>query len=91
MIPAAADHGARAGLALVGAHARAAVVSGTVTAEGKALSTLRAVAALAGIRVDPIVTDRGRRAWIVTRWHLTRQVDTLDELAGVLRQLGLKT
>jgi hypothetical protein len=61
-----------------------------VQAERKRLATLQAVAALQrGIRVDPIESDGGRRAYIVSRWSLTRQCDTLDEVGALLRRMGV--
>ena len=59
-------------------------------AVAKRASTLRALAALAGIRVDPIESDDGRRAYCVTRWNLTRQCNSIDELTEFLRQMGIE-
>ena len=53
--------------------------------DAKAVATLRAKAAVAGIRVDRIETDDGRDAFVVTRWAHTKQCDTLDDLTGFLR------
>lgn len=60
-------------------------------AERKRAAKLQAAAALAGVRVDPIEADDGRLAWIVTRWALTRQCETLDELAEFLQRMGITT
>lgn len=55
----------------------------------KEFRTLQAHAALAEIRVDPIDSDNGRRVYIVTRWALTKQCDSLDELRALLKRMGV--
>lgn len=56
----------------------------------KQVATLQAVAALSGIRVDPINNDDGGTAYVLTRWSLTKQCNTLDELRGLLRRMGIE-
>jgi len=55
----------------------------------KQVSTMQAVAALAGVRVDPIDGDDGHTVYVVSRWALTKQCNTLDELRGLLRRMGI--
>ena len=55
----------------------------------KQASTMQAVAALAGVRVDPIEGDDGRTVYIVSRWALTKQCNTLDELRVLLQRMGI--
>ncbi len=52
--------------------------------------TLQALAAMKGYRVDPIEADDGSTAYCVTRWALTRQCSTLDQLREVLDRMGVK-
>lgn len=64
--------------------------SASSDADRKAIATLRAVAALRGVRVDPIESDGGALVWIVTRWNLTRQCNTFSELRTFLKQMGIE-
>ena len=61
----------------------------TAEAERKQVATLQAVAAMAGVRVDPIEGDDGHTVYIVTRWNLTRQCNTLGDLRAFLRSMGI--
>lgn len=45
-----------------------------------------AVAAMAGITVVPIEADNGKRVYVVSRWALTKQIDSLDDLASWLER-----
>lgn len=54
---------------------------------GKRLATLRARAALAGVVLHAIVGDDGRPLYVLTRWHLTRELRTLDEVEAWLAQV----
>lgn len=53
----------------------------------KQFATLQARAALAGVTLAAIENDFGRPAYVVTRWALTRQLDTLDAVEHWLDQL----
>lgn len=44
----------------------------------KTLATLRARAALAGVTLYAIENDHGKTVYIVSKWALTRQLDSLD-------------
>jgi len=44
---------------------------------------------MAGVQVDPIGSDDGRQVFIVSRWNLTRQCDSLDELRELLQRMGV--
>ena len=46
----------------------------------KQLATLTARCALAGVTLIETTDDRGRPAYVVSRWALTRQLATLDDL-----------
>lgn len=61
----------------------------TNAAGAKQAATVQAKAALAGVRVDPIEGDNGRLVWIVTRWALTRECNTLDEVRAFLSRMGI--
>lgn len=58
--------------------------------QGKDAANLRALAALAGVRVDPINDDHGAPVWIVSRWSLTRQCNTLGEVRALLQRMGVR-
>lgn len=53
-------------------------------------ATVQAVAARAGVRVDAIPADDGGRVFIVSRWSLCRQCDTLDEVRELLLRMGIE-
>jgi hypothetical protein len=55
--------------------------------DGKLLATLRARAALAGITLYESTDDRDDRTYVVSRWALTRQLDSLDAVAAWLDQV----
>lgn len=48
----------------------------------KALYTLRAKCALAGIALHITEDDRGRPEYIVSQWSLTRSFNSVEELAA---------
>jgi hypothetical protein len=51
-------------------------------AQPKALDTLRARCALAGIALHITTDDRGRPLYIVSKWALTRSISGIEELAA---------
>ena len=55
----------------------------------KQAATLQAQAALAGVRVDPVEDDHGTLIWIVSKWSLTRQCETLGEVRELLARMGV--
>ena len=57
-------------------------------ASWKEFTTLQARAALRGFRLDRIEADAGGEAFIVTRWALTRELRTLEEVTAFLDQVG---
>ena len=59
------------------------------SAERKQLATLQAIAALAGVRVDPIEDDEGHTVYVITRWSLTAQRNTLDDVREFLQRMGI--
>jgi len=56
--------------------------------QDKTLSTLCAKAALAGVTLHVVENDDGQPAYVLSRWNLTRQLHSLDE---VQRWLDLLT
>ena len=50
----------------------------------KAFATLQARAALAGVVLHRASDDHGRAVYIVSRWSLTRQLDSLADAADWL-------
>lgn len=61
-----------------------------IAADYKLAATLQATAALAGVRVDPIETDDAGVVWIVSKWALTRECETLDEVRKLLARMGIE-
>lgn len=57
-------------------------------ADAKRLATLRARCALVGIALHAIEDDAGRPAYIASKWALTRQCSSLDEVEHLLRSIG---
>lgn len=58
----------------------------------KQYETLRARCALAGITLHQIETDYGKRAFIVSRWALTRELADLEAVGAWLEKVsGVKS
>lgn len=53
-------------------------------------STLIALAALAGFAVVQSEDDHGQRVYIVSRWAMARQLDSLAHLRAFLAQVGVQ-
>ena len=49
--------------------------------ERKRFNTLQAAAALSGITLHQLEDDHGAPIYIATRWAMTKQLSTLDEVA----------
>lgn len=62
--------------------------AGHLAVGSKVFATLQAQAALRGISVDE-TDDRGTPASIVRRWSCSFQCASLDEVNGLLRQMGV--
>lgn len=60
-------------------------------ADPKRFATLQAHAALAGVVLHQLDGDFGRPVYIATRWALTRQFDSLGEVALWLERVTGKT
>lgn len=59
-----------------------------MTAEaGKRFATIQARAALAGVTLHALDDDAGRTIYVLTRWHLTRQLEDLDDVERWLDML----
>jgi hypothetical protein len=54
----------------------------------KEYANLRAQAALQGATLHRIEDERGTEAYVVSKWHLTRQLPTLEAVAAWLDRLG---
>ncbi|OWQ83591.1 hypothetical protein CDN99_26025 [Roseateles aquatilis] len=54
----------------------------------KAFATLQASAALRGFRLDRVEADAAGEAYVITRWALTKQLQTLDDVRAFLAQIG---
>jgi hypothetical protein len=50
----------------------------------KRLETLRARAALAGVVLHAVENDAGQRTYILTKWALTRDLDSLEAVSAWL-------
>lgn len=56
--------------------------------EPKAVATLTARAALAGVVLHTVEDDAGNPLFIATKWSLTRQMGTVAEVDEFLQRLG---
>lgn len=54
----------------------------------KRVATAQARAALVGAVLTPSQDDHGRPCWLLSRWTLTREFTSLDELDRVLTSMG---
>ncbi|MEO8022098.1 hypothetical protein [Polaromonas sp.] len=53
----------------------------------KRYATMQARAALAGVTLQRIEDDRGREVFIVSRWAMTREIATLDDVEAWLARI----
>lgn len=56
--------------------------------DAKLIATLKAEAALCGVVLHTGVDDFGRPSFIATKWTLTRELHSADEVRELLRQIG---
>lgn len=61
-----------------------APIVGAEGPERKRLETVRAIAAISGITLHELEGDGGVPVYIATKWNLTRELQTLDEVAAWL-------
>lgn len=54
----------------------------------KKLATLQAQAALLGVALVPSTDDHDRPVYIASRWGLTRQLDSFEEVEAFLKRVG---
>lgn len=54
----------------------------------KRFATLQARAAMAGVALSRLDDDRGRPVFIASKWALTKQLDSLDEVSAFLTRIG---
>jgi hypothetical protein len=57
-------------------------------ARSKERATVIAEAALAGVVVTPIEDDRGRLVYLVMRWSMVRECESLGEVRALLQRMG---
>lgn len=57
-------------------------------AQAKRQATATARAALIGAIVTPSHDDRGQPTWLLSRWSLTREFASLDDLEALLTRMG---
>jgi hypothetical protein len=62
------------------------MTTGSATGSLKRESTLIARGALAGYAITRTEADDGRTVWVLTRWAMTRQLDSLDAVERWLDQ-----
>lgn len=55
-------------------------MTATITSEAKTFVTLQARAALQGVILHQCHDDRDRPVYIVSRWNLTRELHSLEEV-----------
>ena len=64
----------------------------TLSRDSKRFATVQASAAMRGVTIHCIDGDFGRPVYIASRWAMTKQLDTLEEVeAWLLRVTGIKT
>jgi hypothetical protein len=61
------------------------------TTPDKRFATLQATAALNGITLHQMSGDFSAPIYIGTRWAMTKQMDSLDEVSGWLQRVTGKT
>jgi len=61
-----------------------------VTYPDKAFATLQAQAALQGVALHRLENDRGQEIYIGTKWAMTRQMHSLDEVEMWLNRIAGK-
>lgn len=61
---------------------------GTSPSDAKRWATLQARCALVGLAVTRSQDDAGRTVYIASKWALTRQCASLDEVEKLLRSIG---
>lgn len=54
----------------------------------KTVATLKARAALAGVVLHTLEDDAGMPLFIATKWSLTKQMGTVDEVEHFLQRIG---
>lgn len=57
-------------------------------AADKTFATLQARAALAGVALSRLDDDRGKPMFVASKWALTRQLASLEEVASFLTKIG---
>ena len=53
----------------------------------KQLATVRAQCALAGVTLHPLENDHGKTVYIVSRWALTRELESLEAVSAWLARV----
>ncbi|WP_342620836.1 hypothetical protein [Rhodoferax sp. GW822-FHT02A01] len=61
-------------------------MSGTV-GQAKEFATLQAIAALHGVTLHRLEGDYGTPVYVATRWAMTKQLDTLEEVEDWLQRV----
>ena len=59
-----------------------------IASNSKRFSGLQAELALRGYSVVQIEGDDGRPRYVVTRWALTKELSSLDDLTGFVQRIG---
>ena len=59
-------------------------------ATAKEIATLKARAALVGVEMHVIEGDRGTLVFVMTKWSLTRQLSTVEEVETFLTRAGAR-
>jgi len=63
----------------------------TFTDDAKALATMQARFALAGYQLDQLAYEGDERVLVVSRWGLSRQLDSMSKAVAFLEQVAERT
>lgn len=63
-------------------------VSGASDVDRKRFATMQARAALAGVALSAIEDDRGHQVFIASKWAMTKELATLDDVEQLLVRIG---
>ncbi len=67
---------------------RANIATPQCESAAKTFATLRARAALVGVSLVKSTDDRDRPVFIASRWTMTRQLDTIEDVERFLKLVG---
>ena len=63
-------------------------MSNAVALDPKTIATLKARAALAGVALSVTDDDHGQPLFVASKWAMTRQLASVDEVEQFLQRIG---